>query len=408
MQTRRELIRSGVVAGGAVALGSGFWEALARPARKGRSPYGRLGASADANGIRLPEGFSSRLIARGNELVAGTTYPWHIFSDGASTYRAGNGGWIVVSNSEAPTPVDLPFDPPIGDPGEGGASAIRFDRNGEIIDAYRILEGTSSNCAGGPTPWGTWLSCEETETGRVWECDPTGDQDAQVHDALGVFKHEAVCVDPRRGHVYLSEDEGGGGFYRFTPKRKGDLSEGVLKVAQLGDGARVRWIKVPDPSAESAPTREQVPEMTQFSRGEGIWFDSGRVYLATTGDSTIWSYNANTRRMRPIYKPETIENPPLTDVDNITVSRSGDLFVCEDNGDPDGIDIAIITPGPKRRVARFLKLDGPQHGAPNTDARSEVAGVCFNPRGDRMYLASQRAFVWGELYEVTGPFRRHA
>jgi secreted PhoX family phosphatase len=408
VRTRRELIRAGTLAGGALALGPGFWEALARPARRARSPYGHLVSTPDANGIRLPEGFSSRLIARGNEPVGDTGYLWHVFSDGASTFRAGDGGWILVSNSEIPTPVELPIDPPVGDPGDGGASAIRFHRDGGIVDAYRILSDTSSNCAGGATPWGTWLSCEETESGRVWECDPAGENEPQVRDPLGVFSHEAVCVDPERGHVYLSEDDAAGGFYRFTPTRKDDLSEGVLKVADRRSGGHVRWIEVPDPSAATAPTREQVPEMTRFRRGEGIWFDSDRVYLATTGDSRIWSYNVNTRRMRVIYDAEKIKRPPLREVDNITVSRSGDLFVCEDTGDPDGIDIAIITPGPGRRVARFLKLDAPRHGAPNTEARSEVAGVCFNPRGDRMYLASQRANVFGEVYEVTGPFRRRA
>lgn len=73
---------------------------------------------------------------------------------------------------------------------------MRFGPTGEIRDAYRILDGTSSNCAGGPTPWATWLSCEEFEEGRVWECDPTGRHRARVHDAMGVFKHEAAAVSP--------------------------------------------------------------------------------------------------------------------------------------------------------------------------------------------------------------------
>ena len=413
--SRRELIGTGVAAAGLLAMGPEFWEALARPARPGRGPYGPLGPP-DANGLMLPEGFKSRVVARGLAPVAGTAYSWHIFSDGAATYRTGDGGWILVSNSEVPTPVDLPVDPPIGNPGEGGASAIRFGADGRIVDAYRILSGTSSNCAGGLTPWGTWLSCEETETGRVWECDPAGRRDAVVRPALGTFTHEAVCIDRKTGFAYLSEDDGEGCFYRFRPRQKGDLSKGRLEVARVRKDRSVKWLPVPDPSAESAPTREQVPGATRFDRGEGIWFDSGTVYLATTGDSRIWAYNARREKLKVLYDPERIANPPLTDVDNITVAkRSGDLYVCEDNGAPDAFDIALITPQPRRRrgrrrrrprAARFMKMTGIQHGDPDTELTSEVAGVCFNPRGDRMYFASQRAFAVGVIYEVRGPFRR--
>ena len=405
LHTRRELVRAGVGVAGIFTLGPAFWQALAAPAPVGPSPYGPLGPP-DANGIRLPAGFRSRVVARGGQPVTGTTHIWHIFSDGASTFPTGDGGWILVSNSEVPTPVDLPFDPPIGNPGEGGASAIRFGPRGGIKGAYRILSGTSSNCAGGPTPWGTWLSCEEIEDGVVWECDPRGRRAAVAHPALGVFKHEAVCVDPGRGHLYLSEDEGDGGFYRFTPRVKRDLSAGRLEIARVRRDQSVEWKLVPDPSAASGPLREQVAGATRFRRGEGIWFDSDCVYLATTSDSRIWKYNAQRKRIRVIYDPATIQNPPLTDVDNITVARSRDLFVCEDNGGDDPFDVCIITREPERRVARFLKLTGPQHGDPSTDAVSEVAGVCFNPAGDRMYFSSQRAYGVGVLYEVSGPFRR--
>ena len=405
MQTRRDFVRTGIATAGALSFGPAFWsEAFAAPAAAGPGPYGPLG-SPDANGIRLPEGFTAREIARGGQPVGGTGYVWHIFSDGAATYETPDGGWILVSNSEVPTPAEIPGSGP-GDLGDGGASAIKFAPDGSIEDAYRILSGTSTNCAGGATPWGTWLSCEEIDGGLVWECDPLGEREAIAHPALGAFEHEAVCVDPKRGHLYLTEDHGSGCFYRFKPKRLGDLSEGRLSVARVGKRGFVDWIPVPDPSASSAPTREQVPGATRFKRGEGIWFDSGFVYLVTTGDSKIRAYDTRKKKLTPVYDPKRLADPPLEDVDNVTVAPSGDLFVCEDTGGADGIDIGLITPKPNREVTRFLKVRGAMHGDPESgDVSSEATGVVFDPSGTRMYFASQRAFGTGAVYEVTGPFR---
>ena len=393
MQRRREFIATGLTAVGALGLGPGFWnQALAGPFVRSNSPYGPLNPPDD-NGLTLPDGFSSRVIAQGNTPVPGTTYPWHIFSDGAATYRTGDGGWILVSNSEVPD--------------GGGASAIRFDSDGQIVDAYRILSGTSTNCAGGHTPWGTWLSCEEVEDGLVWECDPTGDEDAVERPALGVFKHEAVAVDTRRGHLYLSEDRDDGAFYRFTPDDPRNLDQGRLDVAVVGRRGNVRWVEVPDPSADSEPTRDQVPGATRFRRGEGVWYDSGVVYLATTNDNRIWAYNTKERRIKVLYDGRQVRKgeTPLTNPDNITVTRSGDLFAADNSSDGTPFDICILTPG--GRIARFLQVTGPQHGDPNSDvAGSECTGVVFDPSGRRMYFASQRAFTTGVIYEVEGPFRR--
>ena len=109
--------------------------------------------------------------------------------------------------------------------------------------------------------------------------------------ALGVFKHEAAAVDPRGKRVYLTEDIGDGGFYRFTPKRWPDLSEGRLEIAAVAPNGLVSWREVPDPSAATTPTRQQVPGYTRFARGEGIWFDSGIVYVATTADNKVHAYD---------------------------------------------------------------------------------------------------------------------
>jgi uncharacterized protein len=378
---RRDFLRLGAATAGALAFGPDFWRrAYADPAKPGPGPYGSLaGRAADENGIVLPEGFTSRLVAQSGQVVPGTEYEWHVFPDGGATFAHDDGGWTYVSNSEVP--------------GTGGVGALRFDADGEVVGATRILDGTSTNCAGGLTPWGTWLSCEEVPEGRVWECDPTGARDAEVRPALGTFKHEAVAVDPDEERLYLTEDEPDGRLYRFTPAAYPDLGEGVLEVAALADDDTVTWLEVPAPEGRSTPTRAQVPESTAFDGGEGIWFDSGVVYFTTKGDNVVRGYHVADARIEVVYDAGTLDDPPLTGVDNVTVAPSGDLYVCED-----GADMQLVLITPDRVVAPFLQVLG-QDG-------SELAGVVFDPSGRRLYVSSQRGLGGsGATYEVTGPFR---
>ena len=387
---RREFVGAGVGAAATLALAAGFWKgalddgggggsaAGPRPTGAGYGPSG----APDAHGISLPEGFESRLVARGGELVEGTDHRWHPASDGAATFPTRDGGWILVSNSEQL---------------EGGAGAIRFGAGGEVLDAYRILDGTAQNCAGGATPWGTWLSCEEYEEGRVGECDPAGRRAARVHDAMGVFKHEAAAVDPRGRRVYLTEDWEDGAFYRYTPRRWPHLGEGLLELARVSGDGSVAWVEVPDPAARRRPTRRQVPGSTRFARAEGVWFDSGMVYVATTFDSRIHAYDTRRERFEVIYDGLAARDAPLVRVDNITASRGGELFVCEDIA-TDQINMGVMTRD--REVVRFLAVTGPNH------VDSELTGATFDPSGSRLYFSSQRASgLKGEVYEVSGPFR---
>jgi secreted PhoX family phosphatase len=354
------------------------------------SNIGNLGTlgEPDANGVRLPQGFRSRILARSGEPVSGTSYVWHGSPDGGATFAAEDGGWIYVSNSEL-----LPT---------GGAGALRFDPAGEIVDAYPILSGTLVNCAGGPTPWGTWLSCEEWERGQVWECDPHGREAAVPHPALGVFQHEAVAVDPVHGQLYLTEDRGDGRFYRFTPERamqgRLDLSSGMLEVARVAGEVEgdVDWLPVPDASAASTPTRQQVPQSTAFRGGEGIWYHDGVVYFTTKGDNRVWAYDTVAATIHIVYDDDFFAAAELTGVDNIVGSSAGDLLVAEDGG-----NMQIVAHTPAGVLVPIVQIVGHE--------RSEVTGPAFDLTGNRLYFSSQRGatnnfLTGGVTYEVAGPF----
>jgi hypothetical protein len=382
---RRTLIRGAVAGiGGAVALGFTMpREALGAPAQTGASPYGPL-RPADANGLMLSDGFTSRIVARTNHTVPGTSYRWHGAPDGGACFADGT-GWIYVSNSE------VVF-------GLGGASALKFDSAGRVTSAYRVLSGTSNNCAGGATPWRTWLSCEEVDRGYVFETDPWGVKAAVRRPAMGRFKHEAAAADPDRKVIYLTEDESDGCFYRFVPATWGDLSSGTLQVLVERSGA-LSWVTVPDPDGSPTRTRRQVPGAKRFDGGEGCYYEAGICFFTTKGDNRVWRYDAAANTLVIAYDDGLTGSAPLTGVDNLTGSAAGDLYVAEDGGN---MEICIITPDDV--VAPFLRV--------TEQSRSELCGVAFNPAGNRLYFSSQRGTsgaIWdGITYEVSGPFRARA
>lgn len=377
---------------GAVVLGVGLLGApsvVPRAQAAGADDFGDL-LAPDSNGLRLPPGFSSRVVAVSGEPVAMTGHVWHLAPDGGATFETADAGWIYVSNSEV-------------DDGGGGVGAIRFAPNGTILDAYSILSGTDYNCAGGPTPWNTWLSCEEVDSGRVFECDPArpGSQ-GLVRPALGVFNHEAAAVDPINQHVYLTEDKPEGLLYRFSPVAYPSLDAGRLEAAQIldpaGEGATsagqsrpLAWHPVPDPSGATTATRDQVPNATRFNGGEGCWADKGRIFFSTKGDSRVWRIDTGTGRIAILYDFATATAPSnvLRDGDNLYVAPSGDVYVAEDPGD---LQIVALTASGK--VKPIVQLTG-QIG-------TEITGPALSPDGTRLYFSSQRNP--GTTYEVRGPF----
>jgi secreted PhoX family phosphatase len=399
---RRDVLRLGLstagiwVVGGALSgCGSDYVASRTNPEPERRSNIANLGplGEPNADGVRLPAGFTARIVARSGQFpLASADYQWHSATDGGATFPTADGGWIYVSNSEMPS---------IG-PISGGVGALRFTADGTIAGAYPILQGTQINCAGGPTPWGTWLSCEEYDEGRVWECDPHGINAAVAHPALGVFVHEAVTFDTVRKHVYLTEDRPDGRFYRFTPDRLGpdgqpDLSSGKLEFAQVvsGEEGALRWLEVPDPTAASAPTRMQVPESTAFDRGEGIWYHESIVYFSTKGDNRVWALDTRNDTITVFYDDNRYPEPVLRGVDNIVISAGGDVLVADEG---DNMQIVALTPG--GTILPIVQIEG--------QSRSEITGPAFNPAGDRLYFSSQRGPTnnptRGITYEVSGPF----
>jgi len=377
---RRGFLRAATVVTGTVAFGGSLWRgaASAAPAVPGATRYGPL-LAADTQGLELPAGFTSRVVARSGRGVGTTGYLWHPAPDGGACF-AHPDGWTYVSNSEVVT--------------GGGASALRFDAAARIVGARRILSGTRANCAGGATPWGRWLSCEEVDRGWVWDTDPTGATPPVRRDAMGRFTHEAAAVDPHARAVYLTEDEPDGCFYRYRPTRWPDLTSGVLEVLRT-DGS---WARVPDPSAATTRTRHQVAGVQRFAGGEGCWYADGTCWFTTKGDGRVWRYDVPERRLTVAYD-DNVSGAPLTGVDNIVGSEVGELFVAEDGGD---MQICVITAG--GHVAPFLRVTGHPH--------SEVTGPAFSPDGSRLYFSSQRGARGtsgdGVTYEVRGPFRRPA
>ena len=408
---RRQFLRRALQAsaGGAVLGALPVSAAHGQTATPGEGPYGPLASAPDANGLLLPEGFTSRVVAVAGEPVGDTGYSWHAFPDGAATFATDDGGWIYVCNSEV-------FDFLV--PDSGGASAVVFAAGGDVVDAYRVLEGSNSNCAGGPTPWGTWLSCEENfgEQGRVFECDPRGVAPAVAHEAMGRWAHEAAAVDPDGRAVYLTQDHPEGLLYRYTPTSYPDLSSGVLEACVVAPDGAVSWQPVPDPSGTDTPTRQQAPGATVFPGNEGIWYHDGFVFFTSKGDHSVHSIDLRNQRYELLWRGEPdrlgVEGAVLSGVDNLTVDHgSGDLYVAEDGGN---MEVVMITA--EGTVAPFVRIAAAGHDG------SEVTGPCFDPSGQRLYFSSQRGPTpkpvaailpgyeggitgGGITYEVTGPFR---
>jgi len=319
-----------------------------------------------------------------------------------------------------------------GRPSRGGTTTLVFNTKAQALEKHWLsLAGTERNCAGGITPRNTWLSCEETavvkgerfeqDHGFVFEVPVTTSpklSDPKPIKAMGRFVHEACCIDPRSGIVYLSEDRHDGLLYRFVPDDPEDLHTGgtleALRIDHTPGMDTRNWdedkIKVGEPTSVSwiALDGIQSPKndlryrgfnrgAARFARGEGMWWGHNSVYFATTtggkhNDGQLWRL-----RPDPTHGVDHLElfiepnNPSVLErPDNITFAPWGDIVVCEDENTPPHL-VGVTMEGKLYRIAR------------NAKSNSEFAGAVFSPDGSTLFVNMQGH---GWTMAITGPWKR--
>lgn len=463
---RRFLGQTSAIAAGFVGLRSLAHgeSALAADSQAG---YGALQSDPEKR-IDLPEGFSYRIIStEGDEMADGFLVPglpdgMAAFSDEASGLTVlirnhelspGGGGPFGKKNARLKQlPAGKLYDAGRGmTPGIGGTTTIVYDaQKQQVVRQFLSLVGTHRNCAGGPTPWGTWISCEETnmlagfdpkkaafaeqDHGYTFEVPVTVEPriaDPVPLKAMGRFNHEAIAVDPQTGIIYETEDRGDGCLYRFIPARhdgrRPDLSSGSLQALAIkdqpsrdtrnhdeksgliepGDTFDVEWIDLDNVASPQDDLRHRSFKSgaAKFARGEGIWYSEGdrAVYFAcTTGGrkqiGQIWKYTPGAARDQPDKTEskgrlelfiEPNDSTLIENADNLTVAPSGELFVCEDRGSNTARLIGVTQSGqPFVFAASHLK--------------SELAGSTFSPDGSTLFFNLQKS---GLTVAVTGPWR---
>ncbi len=423
-------------------------------ATPGAGGYGGLRAVKARNTgeeiLTLPDGFEYNVIGRtGTKMSDGAPTP--AAHDGMATFKI-NGELRLVRNHEINGGIGrddaafgdaaLAYDPKAG----GGTTTLIIDpKTREIIKDFVSLNGTLNNCAGGPTPWGSWISCEETTLGQsvikdaegrerggflrshgyCFEVSAGADRAVKATPlvAMGRFVHEAIAVDPPTGIVYLTEDRGSAGFYRFIPKRKGKLSEGGklqmlaitgkrqldLRTGQrAGEFLDASWVDInnPDPpEAEKAfdAVYRQGFDLgaATFARLEGCWYGGDSIYFTSTsgGDKRlgqVWQYTPQGKdkgKLKLIY--ESSEEAVLDMPDNLCVSPSGGLIICEDGRNEQFVR-GLTRQGQIFDIARNI--------LPGFENR-EFAGATFSPDGQTLFVNIQTP---GITLAIWGPWDRGA
>ena len=388
--------------------------------------------------LDLPRGFSYRLLSSlGNAMTDGCTVPDK--ADGMGCFSLGNDEIVLIRNHEL-VPADdaggvlaKGFGTRDGAIVPGGTTSIVLDATTlEVKREFRSLAGTIRNCSGGITPWGSWLTCEEAPTGPgqrfgeglaenhgwVFEvpANATGLIDAVPLKAMGRFNHEAACVDPRTGIVYLSEDRDDSVLYRFVPTTPGRLGDGGLLQAMVVEGLSdtrnwtsadmavgsrhtVRWIDCDDVESPNDDLRSRAAAKgaAVVARGEGIHTGTDEIFVCST--------NGGQRKLGQILRlvPGTGGEPDQIELffesqskdqfnygDNLTVGPNGHLIVCEDQY-TEVVDNHL----------RGITPDGRAYTLGRLRMQTELAGGCFSPDGKWFFV---NAYSPTRTLAITGPW----
>ncbi|SFO40639.1 hypothetical protein SAMN05216207_105228 [Pseudonocardia ammonioxydans] len=435
---RTLLARSGQLGLGVSLFGSvsgllGAPTAAAAAVGQDFSGYGPLVDDPDGM-LALPEGFAYRVVTEAGRTRTYEGDPSPGIHDGAAAFAAEDGDVLVVLNHEVRGGPDDDGAVPHADglvyrdDTGGGVTIIKTTPEGELLWETVGVAGTSTNCAGGVTPWDTWLTCEETEDdghGWVFEVDPhdlDANQDPEPITTLGRFRHEALCVDPDELTIYLTEDAEGpnGTVYRWSPPSGFRGRSGELKTLDAGDGElaamactdadgslvedlaqaaqvdtvyAVDWVPIEDRAAEEGPLRG-AEGITRAAKLEGAWWSEGGAWVVSSfADShrgQIWFYDpaAATLRLTTVFATEvdgeTVEAP-----DNIVAAPYGGLIVSTD-GDGDNHLAGVSADGEVYPIARS-QMD------------SEFTGPTFSPDGTVLFAGIQKP---GVLFAITGPWQQ--
>jgi secreted PhoX family phosphatase len=385
--------------------------------------------------VMLPEGFKYLTFGwTGDPMDDGRPTPGA--HDGMAAFAAGRGLLRLVRNHEVGPGAAFStaaYNPAAG----GGTTTLEFDsHNGQLLGTRDSISGTIRNCAGGLTPWGTWLTCEETTIfhagmphGYNFEVPADGLGDPTPLRDMGRFSHEAVAVDPATGFVYETEDSGDCGFYRFVPHTPGQLSDGgelfAMKVknamvVNLGGNLQngltldVEWVPIARPDAAgNIPgnfvwLQGRALGAARFARLEGCWYGNDqKIYVVSTsggiGQGQIFEYDPAAETIRLLFQSPgaAVLNAP----DNICVSPRGGLVLCEDGGGEEflhGLTVnGEIFPFAKNNVV----LNGERNGIVGDFRGSEWAGACYSPDGKWLFANLQSP---GITVAITGPWKSGA